>query len=174
MSDQKKTRIFLVGPMGAGKTTIGKQLARALNLEFVDSDHEIEKKTGASIPLIFDVEGEAGFRKRESAAIEELTQRDGIVLATGGGVVMTESNRLYLSQRGTVVYLYAPIEKLLERTGKDRNRPLLLTENPLKTIEELLKIRDPLYRSIADHTVETDSESVREAVKSIVTFLKKT
>lgn len=161
-------RVFLVGPMGAGKTTIGQNLARRLKLEFVDSDREIEARTGASIPLIFELEGEEGFRRRESAAIDELTQRDGIVLATGGGAVLRPENRACLSQRGCVIYLYATVDQLLERTAKDRNRPLLQTDDPRQKIEELIGVRDPLYREVADIVLETGNSTIRRVVNNLV------
>lgn len=167
-----KENIFLVGPMGAGKTTIGRQLASKLNMQFVDSDHEIVRRTGASIPLIFDVEGEEGFRRRERDVIEDLSLRDGIVLATGGGAVLAEENRRCLRARGTVVYLYASVEQLLARTSRDRNRPLLRTENPKAKLEELMATRDPLYREVADMVVHTEDRSVRSVVKEIVTRLR--
>src|SRR3569832_1634370 len=146
----KSTNLFLVGLMGAGKSTIGRQLAKSLGCEFIDSDHEIEARTGANIPLIFDVEGEAGFRQREKKIIDDLTQREHIVLATGGGVVLDPENRAHLHARGLVVYLYATVDQLLARTAKDRNRPLLQTANPRARFEELMQVRDPLYREIAD------------------------
>ncbi|MCW8987801.1 MAG: shikimate kinase, partial [Gammaproteobacteria bacterium] len=130
--------IFLIGLMGAGKTTIGRQLASELSLEFFDSDHEIEKRTGVTITHIFDIEGEAGFRKRETAMLDELTEKKGIVLATGGGAILQAENRQFLMSRGTTIYLYANIDTLLERTSKDRSRPLLQTENPQAKLEELL------------------------------------
>ena len=126
----KAQNIILVGLMGSGKSTIGRHLAKSLELEFVDSDHEIERRTGANIPLIFDVEGEAGFRQREKKVIDELTQRRGVVLATGGGAVLDPENRARLRERGKVIYLYATAEQLLSRTAKDRNRPLLQTADP--------------------------------------------
>ena len=130
-------RIILVGPMGAGKSTIGRQLSNALKKDFKDSDHEIVARTGASIPLIFEIEGEEGFRKREAAMIDELTQLDGIVLATGGGAVLRGENRRALKERGVVIYLYASIDQLFERTSRDRNRPLLQTENPRQKLKDL-------------------------------------
>ncbi len=148
-------RIFLVGPMGAGKTTLGQQLARALNLRFFDSDRVIEERTGASIPLIFELEGEDGFRRREARIIDELTREDGIVLATGGGAVLREENRRALRQRGLVIYLHAPLERLLERTRRDRNRPLLQTDDPAARLRQIIAERDPLYRRTAHLTVET-------------------
>ena len=167
-----KSNIFLVGPMGAGKTSIGRQLAEALEMEFLDSDHEIEARSGATIPWIFDVEGEEGFRKREQAMIDELSQRQNIVLATGGGAVLSETNRKYLKARGTVIYLSASIDQLLERTRRDRNRPLLQTEDPRAKLEELMQIREPLYREVADIVLETDNSSIRHTVNRIIKRLK--
>ena len=166
--------IFLVGPMGVGKTSIGRKLAEEAGLTFIDSDHEIEARTGASIPLIFDIEGESGFRQRESAIIDELSQRDGIVLATGGGAVLDSQNRSHLRQRGKVVYLYADVDVLFERTARDRNRPLLQTEDPRGRIEDLLQQRDPLYREVADIVVETGHHNVGKVVKEILKQLKNT
>lgn len=154
--------------MGAGKTTIGRQLANELSLEFFDSDHEIEKRTGVTVTHIFDIEGEAGFRKRETAMLDELTNKKGIVLATGGGAILKPENRQFLMSRGTTIYLYANIETLLERTSKDRNRPLLQTENPQAKLEALLEIRDPLYRETADIIIDTGKDSVRLALKEIM------
>lgn len=167
----KSGNIFLIGPMGAGKTTIGRQLARDLGLEFLDSDHEIERRTGVSIPLIFEIEGEAGFRKREREAIDDLTQAGGIVLATGGGAVLDPANRIHLSARGRVVYLYASIDHLLKRTAKDRHRPLLQTADPRARLTEIMRARDPLYREIADLIIETDHSTVRATVRSIEEWL---
>ena len=167
-----KPNIFLVGPMGAGKTSIGRQLAEALGMDFFDSDHEIEARSGATIPWIFDVEGEDGFRKREQTMIDELSQRQNIVLATGGGAVLSEANRNYLKTRGTVIYLSASIDLLLERTQRDRNRPLLQTENPRARLEELMQIREPLYREVADIVLETDNSSIRHTVNRIIKQLK--
>jgi shikimate kinase len=159
---------FLVGPMGAGKSTIGRQLARALNLEFVDSDREIELRTGVDIPLIFELEGESGFRRRERQVIQLLTARKGLVLATGGGAVLDPDNRKWLASRGKVIYLHTTVDQQLERTAHDRGRPLLQTENPRRKLEELMQTRDPLYREIADWVVETDTCRVREVVQQIV------
>ena len=158
--------------MGAGKTTIGRQLANELSLEFFDSDHEIEARTGVTIPHIFDIEGESGFRKREKSVIDELTQKKGIVLATGGGAVLDPENRQNLRTRGTAIYLYANIETLLKRTAKDRNRPLLQTEDPRSKLESLFDIRDPLYRETADIIVDTDKENIRSSVQEILQALK--
>ena len=161
--------IFLVGPMGAGKTTIGRQLAKALKKEFVDSDQEVEERTGADISWIFDVEGEQGFRRREAKVIEEITQRSGIVLATGGGAVLSEDNRKFLSSRGTVVYLMATIGQQVERTRNDQRRPLLQNVEDIKgKLTELMEIRDPLYREIADHVVMTNRRSPRTVSQEIV------
>jgi shikimate kinase len=164
----KKRNIFLVGLMGAGKTTIGRQLARTLKYEFVDSDHEIEQRTGADIPWIFDIEGEQGFREREHAVIDELTQRQGIILATGGGAVLDPGNRRHLMSRGLVVYLCASVNQLLKRTALDRNRPLLQTENPRQRLQQLLDERDSLYREVADIIVDTNNRSVSNSVRLIV------
>ncbi|MEY3018209.1 MAG: shikimate kinase AroK [Pseudomonadota bacterium] len=154
---KKTTNIFLVGPMGAGKTTIGRLLADRMRLSFVDADKYIEDVTGADIPWIFDVEGEAGFREREMRAIDELSQSDNILLATGGGAVMREENRQMLAERGVVIYLCATVDQQFERTARDRNRPLLQTENPRQTLASLFKVRDPLYREVADIVVTTDN-----------------
>lgn len=165
--------IFLVGPMGVGKTTIGKVLADILDKEFYDSDREIEAITGADIPWIFDVEGEPGFRVRESKMISELTALDGIVLATGGGSVLAEKNRKWIESRGNVVYLRASLAQQVERTSRDKNRPLLQTPDPAKKIKELMKIRDPLYREVADIIVDTNRRSPRTVANEIITRLKK-
>lgn len=154
--------------MGAGKSTIGRQLARALNFEFIDSDKEIETRTGVDIPLIFELEGEDGFRKREQAAIDALTARKGIVLATGGGAVLNDENRRHLASRGTVVYLQTSVEQQLKRTAHDRNRPLLQTRDPEKKLAELMAQREPLYREVADWIIETDGCRVRDVVSKIL------
>jgi shikimate kinase len=165
--------IILVGPMGAGKTTIGKQLAQQLGREFYDSDRVIEEHTGANIPLIFELEGETGFRKREKNILAELVQKNDIVLATGGGVVLDPENRELLSKNGFIIYLNAPLSQLINRTSKDKNRPLLHTDDPQKKLEEILAIRDPLYRDVADEIVKTDVSPVRNVVKKIMTLVKK-
>jgi shikimate kinase len=164
--------IILVGPMGAGKTTIGKQLAQQLGRNFYDSDREIEKHTGANIPLIFELEGEEGFRKREKNILIELTKKQEIVLATGGGAVLDPDNRAQLAKDSFVIYLSAPLTQLFNRTSKDRNRPLLQTENPRKKLEEIIAARDPLYREVADIIVETDDKPVRNVVKNLLVRLK--
>ena len=168
----KANNIFLVGPMGAGKTTIGRHLATLLHRRFVDVDHEIEKRTGVSIPVIFEIEGEAGFRRRESTLVDELSRDEGIVLATGGGAVLMEENRRVLKERGTVVYLQADIETLVERTRRDRNRPLLQTEDPRGKIEELLRQREPIYREVADVVVDTGQRAPSSVARDVAMRLK--
>lgn len=163
-----KRNIFLIGPMGAGKTTIGKQLAQLLHLEFVDTDQEIESRTGAPIDWIFDIEGEAGFRVREKEIIAELSQSQGIVLATGGGAVEAPESRTLLASRGIVVYLETSIEQQLERTRKDKRRPLLQNnDDPESTLIELHKQRDSQYREIADITVATNENSIKSVANKI-------
>jgi shikimate kinase len=165
--------IIFVGPMGAGKTTIGRQIAKAMGRDFYDSDKEIENRTGATIPLIFELEKEEGFRVRESAMIKELLSKDNdIVLATGGGAVLSEKNRKFMAKHGFVIYLCAPLEQLVRRTARDKNRPLLQTKNPKKTIEDLLAIRDPLYREVADLVFETDGFTVRQVVSKLQKIIK--
>jgi shikimate kinase len=152
--------IFLVGLMGAGKTTVGRRLAKRLGKSFYDCDEEIEHTTGVKIPVIFDIEGEAGFRAREARMLAELVVRSDIVLATGGGAVLSADNRKLLAENGMVVYLRALASDLWARTRHDRNRPLLKTDQPLARLEELYAERDPLYRSIADLIVDTGSQSL--------------
>jgi shikimate kinase len=164
--------VFLIGPMGAGKTTIGRHLATLLHKQFVDVDHEIEKRTGVTIPVIFEIESEAGFRRRESAIIDELTRGRDMVLATGGGAVLMEENRRVLKERGTVVYLQADIETLVERTRRDRNRPLLQTDDPRGKIEELLRQREPIYREVAHVIVDTGQRAPSSVARDIVARLK--
>jgi shikimate kinase len=163
--------IFLIGPMGAGKSTIGRHLAQLLGKKFQDTDHEIEMRTGANIALIFEIEGEDGFRRRESAVIEELTKNSNIVLATGGGAVLSETNRNALCERGWVVYLHAPIDILVQRTHRDRNRPLLQTADRRKTLEELMRVREPIYRQAANVVINTDRRSPRTVAREIVSKL---
>jgi shikimate kinase len=159
--------LYLVGMMGAGKTTVGRLLARRLKLRFVDSDHEIERRCGVKVPLIFDIEGEAGFRSRESQTLAELAALEGIVLATGGGAVLADENRQRLAARGTVIYLRARPEDLYERVRQDRNRPLLATANPLARLEELYVERDPLYREVADVIVDTGRQTVQSLARTL-------
>jgi len=169
----KSTNIFLIGPMGAGKTTVGRQLAQKLALTFIDSDHEIENHTGVDIPLIFEKEGEEGFRKREMEIIDELTQQRNIVLATGGGAVIKEENRKHLINRGLVIYLQADIKHLIRRTRKDRNRPLLQGPNPEKKLREIMQEREPLYRQTADYTINTGKHSVQAIINQILEYQEK-
>ncbi|MGH8719380.1 MAG: shikimate kinase [Burkholderiales bacterium] len=161
---QHSGNIFLVGLMGAGKTTVGKLLAQHLNKRFVDCDREIENRSGVSIPLIFEIEGEAGFRRRESRLLEELAARDDLVLATGGGAVLSGQNRKLLASRGTVVYLRASVHELWLRTRYDKNRPLLQGNDVRSKLRTLYAQRDPLYREIADIIVDTSRQSVRTLV----------
>ncbi len=164
----EKRNIFLVGPMGAGKSTIGRHLADELHLEFFDSDQEIERRTGADIAWIFDLEGEDGFRKREENIIYDLTDKQGIVLATGGGSVVNKSVRNRLSARGIVVYLQTTIDKQVARTQRDKRRPLLQNGNPEQVLRDLAGERNPLYEEIADYIVETDDQSARAVANQII------
>jgi shikimate kinase len=165
----EKRNIFLVGPMGAGKSTIGRELADKLHLEFYDSDQEIEKRTGADIAWVFDLEGEEGFRKREETVIDELSEMQGIVLATGGGSVISSQIRNRLSARGIVVYLETTIDKQVARTQRDRRRPLLQTsEEPRTVLERLAVERNPLYEEIADVIVQTDDQSAKVVASKII------
>jgi shikimate kinase len=166
--------IFLVGMMGAGKTTIGKGLARALRRDFVDLDHELEARCGVRIPVIFEIEGEQGFRKRECQVLNECTIRPNIVMATGGGAVLASENRQALRDRGVVVYLRASVEELYRRTSRDRNRPLLATPDPKGTLRNLLALREPLYSEIADVVIDTGTVSVAQLVAQLIEQLKHT
>ncbi len=165
---QRIENIFLVGPMGVGKSTIGKQLAAKVGLEFRDSDLEIQKRTGVDIPTIFEFEGEAGFRKREQTILDELTQQRGVVLSTGGGVVLDATSRQHLTARGIVIYLHCSPEQQFARTQKDRSRPLLQTENPLAKLQELMAQRDPLYRQVADYIISTERRNAAAVTKDII------
>lgn len=164
----EKRNIFLIGPMGAGKSTIGRQLANELHLEFFDSDAEIEKRTGADIAWVFDVEGEEGFRAREEKVIFDLTEKQGIVLATGGGSVISKETRNRLSARGFVVYLETTIEKQVARTARDKRRPLLQNGEPQEILENLAESRNPLYEEIADLVVKTDNQSAKVVSREII------
>ena len=164
--------IFLVGLMGSGKTTIGRSLAKKLNLRFLDADQEIETRTGASIPLIFEIEGEASFRQREADVIRDLTAQQGIVLATGGGAVLNETSRQLLRERGTVIYLRASVASILQRTSHDKNRPLLQTTDPRAKIEALSRERAPLYQEVAHIIIETGRPNVHSVVQNILTQLQ--
>lgn len=165
-------RVFLVGPMGAGKTAVGRKLAAILGYRFYDADQYIEEKTGVDIDFIFDKEGEAGFRKRECDAIAELTQLPDIVLATGGGAIMNENNRRLLGERGFVVYLKTSVSQQYERTRMSRHRPLLQTENPVLRLEQLLEQRSPLYEELADLRISTDRRYVKSVAREIARHLR--
>ena len=169
---EKLRNVFIVGPMGAGKTTVGKLLADELGLEFLDSDKEIEDRTGADIGWIFDVEGETGFRKREAAMIDELTARSGVLVATGGGAVLLEENRKRLVSRGTVIYLNAPLEQQIERTSRDRTRPLLRDGEPGDVLAALQEDRGPLYQEVADFTFTADRRSAKALAQEIARALE--
>lgn len=166
--------VFLVGMMGAGKTTVGRLLARRLKRAFFDSDHEVERRCGVKIAVIFDIEGEAGFRARESAVLAQLAAQQDVVLATGGGAVLAEANRRLLAAGGSVVYLHAPPAALYERVRQDRNRPLLATPDPLARMRELYSMRDPLYREVADIVVDTGRQSVQDLAREVLGRLRQT
>lgn len=158
--------------MGAGKTTIGRHLAEMLGRSFVDSDHEIEQKTGASIPWIFEKEGEQGFRLREIAMLQDLAKQQSLVIATGGGAVTQRANRELLQQQGVVIYLNTPVSIQLQRTSRDKNRPLLQVENPEQRLRDLLVVRDPLYREVADVIIETHQGDPRQLAQEIIDILR--
>ncbi len=164
--------IFLVGMMGAGKTTLGKVLAQRLGMEFIDTDRILVERTGVPVATIFEIEGEAGFRKREAGAIAELCQREGCVVATGGGAILAEDNRIAMRAHGTVIYLRARLENLWERTRHDTSRPLLATPDPRATLAELLEKRDPLYREAAHLVVDTGTQSASTLVTRVVAALR--
>ena len=164
--------IYLVGMMGAGKTTIGRALARRLGWEFVDLDHELESRCGVRVSIIFDIEGEQGFRKRESALLDECSQRSGIVLATGGGAVLAPENRRVLRERGVVVYLRANVDELFRRVERDRNRPLLQTDNPRQRLQDLLEQREPLYEEVADLVFDTGSLPITQTTRVLLKQLQ--
>lgn len=166
------SNVFLIGPMGSGKTAVGKQLARLLHLQFYDSDAEIEHRTGVDIPYIFEKEGEVGFREREREVIDSLTQLRDVIIATGGGAVLLPQNREYLSTRGRVIYLQTGVEQQLERTRHGRQRPLLYTADPEHTLSELMGMRAPLYESIAVVVVTTDGRQVRAVAEEVVQRLQ--
>ena len=164
----EKRNVFLVSPMGAGKSTIGRHLADELHLDFFDSDQEIERRTGADIAWIFDLEGEDGFRKREENVINDLTDKQGIVLATGGGSIVTKAVRNRLSARGIVVYLQTTIDKQVARTQRDKRRPLLQNDDPEQVLRDLAEMRNPLYEEVADYVVDTDDQSARAVANQII------
>lgn len=168
-----KESIFLIGPMGSGKSSVGKVLADRMSYHFVDSDHVIEDKTGVSIPMIFDIEGEVGFRERERQALDELTQMSETVLATGGGAILNEDNRKHLRSRGFVVYLKSSVDTLVQRTKHDRNRPLLQSADPRKILTEILEQREPLYMDVADLIIETERAAIHKVVNEIIEKLVK-
>ena len=158
--------------MGAGKTTVGKQLARQFGMDFVDSDHELEERTGVSITTIFDIEGEEGFRKRETRMLEELCQRENVVMATGGGAILSEENRKMLRRAGTVIYLNASLDAQVNRTRNRKSRPLLTDDDPRDQLRELMTTREPLYRQEADVIVESGDRSVSNVTREIVQKLE--
>jgi shikimate kinase len=165
--------LILIGMMGSGKTTMGRALARHLGKDFVDSDQEIQKRTGVSIPYIFDIEGESGFRERESRVLAELVQHDNIVLATGGGAVLAEQNRELLRKAGIVIYLKASVNDLWHRTHHDKNRPLLQTKDPYGRLTELHQVRDPIYQQVADIVVQSGKQSVHSLMLALVADIEK-
>ena len=173
ISLSKPRRLFLVGPMGVGKTTIGRMLAETLALRFVDCDEEIEHRAGANIPWIFDVEGESGFRKRETDVLDDLTQKNKILVATGGGAVLREENRSYLKDRGIVVYLDTGLDLLVKRTAKVKKRPLLQNGNPRAILAKIKKERGPLYKEVADVQVYVGENGSKRSVNQILRNLKK-
>ncbi len=164
---KRPNNIFLIGPMGTGKTTIGRHLASALGMAFQDSDAEIQRRTGVDIPLIFELEGEAGFRKRERKVLAELSAREDLVLATGGGAVLDPDNRRRLATRGLVIYLHCSPEQQYQRTARDRGRPLLQDGDPRARLRELMEQRDPLYRQTADIIVSTERRNASAVVREI-------
>lgn len=169
----KLENIYLIGPMGAGKTTVGKRLATSLNKEFLDSDQIIETRTGVSVSLIFEMEGETGFRRRERIILEELIQRRDVVLATGGGVVLDQLNRARLRRGGFVIYLNPPFERLVDRTMRDRRRPLLQAENPRKRLQAIVTERDALYRQVADMIISGEHRTPIQVVREILQELSR-
>lgn len=170
----RHTRIYLIGPMGAGKSTIGRQLAAELGFQFIDTDAEIEQRCGADIPWIFDIEGEEGFRKREANVLADISENDRCVIATGGGIVSSGENRKLLQKAGFVVYLQASIRQQLDRTTRDKKRPLLQVENRAEVLEQLMQEREPLYLDIADHVVATDKRAPKRVAAEIAGALSVT
>jgi shikimate kinase len=168
---KSSSNVFLIGPMGAGKSTIGRLLAADLRLDFKDTDKEIEDRSGVDIPWIFDMEGEAGFRDREAAMVAELTQLDKVLLATGGGVIINAENRRAMASRGRVVYLMTSIDEQVRRTARDKKRPLLNSEDPRKILTDLMDLRHPLYEEIADYIIDTDGRSPKSVAQELVRML---
>ena len=164
--------IFIVGPMGSGKTTVGKIVANELFLDFHDTDAKIEESTGVTIDWIFDIEGESGFRKRETSILKEVVALNSIVLATGGGIIIAEGNRELLASRGTVFYLHTPLNTQIERTAKDKDRPLLKDKDPEKVLSDLQKTRQAMYEEVADHIIDTENKSGSEVANEIVKLVK--
>jgi shikimate kinase len=164
--------VYLIGPTGSGKTAVGKQLARDTGLKFLDSDQEIEKRTGVEIGYIFEKEGEAGFRDREQEMIRELSSLEGVIIATGGGAVLAKVNRERLAASGIVVYLKTGVKEQLKRTGRSRNRPLLNSDNPRRVLEEMAAVRGPLYEEIADLTLDTSNQRVRTVARQLKQMLE--
>lgn len=160
--------VYLVGPMGVGKTTVGRSLAEALNLHFVDVDKEIELRAGADISWIFDVEGEFGFRQRESRTLEDIAAQTGQLIATGGGIVLSEANRQIIKQSGYCVYLKADLQQLVHRIGRDKKRPLLRTGNPREVLRKILEEREPMYMDVADCVVQTTAKPMRYVVREVI------
>ena len=162
------SNLYLVGPMGVGKTTVGRALAESLHLKFVDVDSEIERRAGANIPWIFDVEGESGFRLRESRALEEIADQSGQLIATGGGIVLSAANRQRIKSTGFCVYLKADLQQLVHRIGRDKKRPLLRNGNPREILQKILEEREPLYMEVADCVVQTSARPMRHVVREVI------
>lgn len=171
MAESRNSNIYLVGLMGAGKTTVGRQLSQRLGKRFIDTDQDIESRTGVSIATVFEIEGEAGFRTREVEAIDRLTHEENVVLATGGGAVLNELNRARLKERGFVIYLHGQPRDLWQRMRHDKSRPLLNNVDPAQKLKELYAVRDPLYREVADLVVDTGRQSVAMLMRQLITEL---
>ena len=165
------SNVFLVGPMGAGKSTIGRLLAADLSLDFKDTDKEIEDRSGVDIPWIFDMEGEEGFRNREAAMLAELGELDNILLATGGGIILKPENRRVLASSGRVIYLMTSIDEQVRRTARDKKRPLLNNDNPRAVLTKLMNLRHPLYQEVADYTIDTDGRSPKSVAQELTKIL---
>ena len=168
---QQIRNVFLIGLMGSGKTTIGQLLAKRLQLPFIDSDHELELRTGVSVATIFEIEGEAAFRQREAAIIDEISGRESIVLGTGGGAILNAQTRAVLRERGTVIYLHSTAETSYERVRRNRDRPLLMVSDPLQRLRQLYAVRDPLYAATAHHIIESYRDRPTAVVNEIASLL---